>query len=92
MLGRRILRDAMLRIAPQDEAEGETRFSLRVMPVFIAGIHVLLSFVAPRTWMRGTRPRMTWRESWPSRSLMVRAMRQHCVSNPKATRQDRVGK
>ena len=31
MLGRRILRDAMLRIAPQDEAEGETRFSLHVM-------------------------------------------------------------
>ncbi len=31
MLGRRILRDAMLRIAPQDEAERQTRFSIHVM-------------------------------------------------------------
>ncbi len=31
MLGRLVLRDAMLRIAPQDEAERQTRSSLHVM-------------------------------------------------------------
>jgi hypothetical protein len=74
MLGRRVLRDAMLRIAPQDEAEGQTRSSLHVMPDVLRASTTYFLSVAPKTWMRGPRPRMTWRESWPSRTLMVRSI------------------